>query len=134
MSMTLIKQLREKRAAAWKQATDLVDAAEREKRDLTAEEQETWRQHNEEIDGLAQREQTLVDAELREAEAAEAFRRLESKPAERRTDTTTSDELRAMLRGETREVVIKPDLSLRDLSKGTATAGGNTVRARRPAS
>lgn len=129
MSRELINRLREQRGQAWKQAADIVDGAEREKRDLTAEEQEAWRKINADVDALGQREQMLVDAELREAEAAEAYRKLEAKPAERgkQEGTEFGEQLRALLRGEAREVTVPSDSTFRDMSKGTATAGGNTV-------
>ena len=50
MSHQLINQLQEKRANVWEQAKALLDAASADKRDLTAEEDQSWQRMNADID------------------------------------------------------------------------------------
>lgn len=128
-----IKRLREQRLAAWEQAKGILDTAAAEGRDLSGEEEAAWLKANEAIDSLDERAKSIEDAERRTAEAEAAFAALEAKPAEQRqTARGSRDELRAFARGESRSFGIPAaDLAAavesRDLTKGSATAGGNTV-------
>lgn len=126
----MLKRLQEQRNRAWEQAKALLDAADNDKRDLSAEEDAQWRQINDAIGQYDQRMADIADAEKRAASMAEAMADLDAKPSERGklpAGGAFGDQLRAMLRGESREVTVTPDATFRDLSKGTATAGGNTV-------
>jgi HK97 family phage major capsid protein len=125
MSHELIKKLHTQHRQAWEAAKALLDHAESEGRDLTAEENEQYRKMNEDIDAYSVRARELADAEAR-AEASEAtFAELLAKPQEREVEPK-GDELRSFLRGESgRGFEVMPEA--RDLTKGTATAGGNTV-------
>ncbi|MFD8845482.1 phage major capsid protein [Streptomyces pseudogriseolus] len=127
----LIKRLQERRANVWEQAKELLDTAEKEKRDLTAEEESKYQALNADLDKIDQRAKDLVEAEQRTKDAEAAFAGLLSKPQEpgARKDAEEESELRRWARGEIRGIdIAKPEgLAFRDLTKGTATAGGNTV-------
>lgn len=112
-----IKHLKEQRANAWEQAKALLDTAAAENRDLTAEEEVVYARMNEDIDELGKRAESMLSDEqrARETEAALAKIGIEA-PA-----PTADDSFRKFVTGETRSYEV------RDLTKGTATAGGNTV-------
>lgn len=131
MSLTLIKKLREQRNAAWKAATEILDKAEAEGRELSTEESESWRKANADVDAFATREQELVDAELRQRDAEDTYRKLDARPAERGAPNPDGvlEDVRSFLRGEKRAVDIAKDTTFRDLVKGTPAAGGVTVQA-----
>jgi len=123
-----MKRLREQRANTWEQAKAILDAAAAENRDLTAEEQVSYDKMNADLDSVAARVKDLEEAETRSRETDEAIQRiLDQKPVvkdEQPTDESVA--LRAFLRGEGgRSFEVGPES--RDLTKGTATAGGNTV-------
>ena len=125
-----IKALQERRANVWEQAKALLDAAEAEGRDLSAEEDQTYKALNADIDRIDERAKALVEAEQRNADAAAAFDKLLAKPAdERRAPQQEQDsDLRRWARGEMRALEVPAErVNYRDLTKGTATAGGNTV-------
>ncbi|MFD5572263.1 phage major capsid protein [Streptomyces cadmiisoli] len=126
-----IKALKERRANIWEQAKELLDTAEGEKRDLTAEEEAKYQAFNADLDRIDQRAKDLAEAEQRAQDAEAAFAGLLAKPQEpaARKGAEENSELRRWARGEIRDFsVAKPDgVSFRDLTKGTATAGGNTV-------
>jgi HK97 family phage major capsid protein len=126
-----IKALQERRANVWEQAKALLDKAEEEKRDLTAEEEATYQALNSDIDKIDERATQLAEAEQRNIDAQAAFDKLLAKPAdERQAQAEKKDsELRRWARGEIRSVDIAAPqgVAFRDLVKGTATAGGNTV-------
>jgi HK97 family phage major capsid protein len=126
MSESLIKRLHEQHRQAWEQAKALLDHAEAEGRDLSAEEQEQYRKMNEDIDAYSVRVRELAEqAEKREATES-AFSKLMGQPAEREKPDEKADELRSFLRGDgPKGIEVMPEA--RDLTKGSATAGGNTV-------
>ncbi|MFS8200481.1 phage major capsid protein (plasmid) [Streptomyces sp. CWNU-52B] len=126
-----IKALQAKRANVWEQTKELLDTAEKEKRDLTAEEESKYQAFNADLDKIDVRVKDLTEAAQRTKDAEAAFSDLLVKPQEpgaRKTDDKDS-ELRRWARGEQRSFdVAKPEgVAFRDLVKGTATAGGNTV-------
>lgn len=135
---TYITRLKERRANVWEQTKALLDAAEGEKRDLTAEEEETYQRLNADLDSIDARAKDLHQAEERAKAAEETFAGLLDKPqdADRRGQEQDTDaQLRAFFKGETGKRVfdVKPDegerrTSLRTLSKLTAGAGANTVQ------
>ncbi|RMH69949.1 MAG: phage major capsid protein, partial [Actinomyces sp.] len=127
MSTPLLRELIERRAKTWEQAKAHLDAVEASGDDLTGEAHETWQRLNAEIESLDARIAELDAAERRNREAAEVRARYEdvARPAEadQRADDPPSDLdiIRRMVAGEVRAH------EFRDLTVGTATAGGNTV-------
>ena len=128
MSHQLINQLQEKRANVWEQAKALLDAASADKRDLTAEEDQSWQRMNADIDGIDARVKSITEAEQREADAAEAFAKIARQPREGRGgESPVMDEGRSFLRGERGALTLERDVKFRDLTKGVAASGGATV-------
>jgi HK97 family phage major capsid protein len=143
----MVQRLRERRAQVWEQMKAIADRSTEDNRNLTAEEQGQWDVMNEELDKLDQRIKSALDTEQRAKEADEAFERLNGKgggqrssngggQVERRGEQPPAgggdrgEELRSFLRGERgRFFDVNPDgpVDYRTLTKGTATAGGNTV-------
>ncbi|WP_179891891.1 phage major capsid protein [Streptomyces sp. sk226] len=125
-----IKRLQERRANVWEQSKALLDKAESEKRELTAEEEETYQRLNADLDAIDARAKDLAEAEQRSKDAESAFATLLAKPeTSRQAAPDTDSEMRRWARGEIRgfDVARPAGLSFRDLTKGSATAGGNTV-------
>ena len=129
--MSLVKQILEQRATAWEQAKSLLDTAEAEGRALTAEEQGQFDTINDDLTRLDAQRQSIEEAEQRAKDADAAMRTLGVNTPQR--DAAEQDSLRAFLRGETRHYDTNDELGpisareFRDLTKGSATAGGNTV-------
>ncbi|AGP51597.1 phage major capsid protein [Streptomyces rapamycinicus] len=126
----LIKRLQERRANIWEQAKALLDAAEGEKRDLTAEEETQYQALNADLDSIDGRVKDMAEAEQRAKDADAAFAQLLAKtPEPQQRGRAEDSELRRFARGEIRSIDIRPEgkVNFRDLVKGTATAGGNTV-------
>jgi HK97 family phage major capsid protein len=124
------KRLLEERANTWEQAKALLDVAVAEKRELSAEETVQYDRMTADIESLRSRADKLVE-DQRNADAAEASLRAlvrtpASAPAAEEGDNA---ELRKFLAGESRSYDARPAnrAEARALSKGTATAGGNTV-------
>jgi HK97 family phage major capsid protein len=138
--MSFAQQLFEKRSKLVEQSRAIVDAADGEKRELSAEEQQTYNRIDEDIrgtDGLLKRE---LDRHEADKAADAAFRSLEAKPEVRDLPKPELD-LRALMvnhgavevrsEGQLGEVSWRRRMAsaeARALSKGTATAGGNTVK------
>jgi HK97 family phage major capsid protein len=129
-----IKRLQERRLNVWEQTKELLDTAEGEKRDLTAEEETKYQALNADLDKIDARVKDLREAEQRTKDAEAAFSDLLGKPAdERKKVQDTSAELRQWLTGEggKRAFEVRPDATtphdFRTLSKLTAAAGANTV-------
>jgi HK97 family phage major capsid protein len=127
-------QLLEARKVAWDKAQALVDEAETAKRDMTAEENETFDRIMEDIDSRDQRIKQILDAEKRDRVAAATLAEIGGF----RTDTVEApavqaeNELRSFLKGESRKMELRADKprsfnEYRTLSKLTAGAGANTV-------
>lgn len=126
----LIKRLQERRANVWEQAKALLDTAETDKRDLSAEEEASYQALNGDLDKIDARVKELVDAEQRAKDAEAAFSGLLAKPQTSPAAGEKRDsDLRRWARGEMRsiDIAVPSGVSFRDLTKGTATAGGNTV-------
>jgi len=125
-----IERIKEERAKDWEKAKALLDTAADEKRDLTAEERQEYDRINTALDERALWVKDLEGAEQREADMAAAMDRILAQPDERKKELEPENaELRKFLRGETRAFDLRPEgrVDYRSLSKGTATAGGNTV-------
>ncbi len=130
--MSLVRQILERRANAWEEAKGMLDAAEAEGRSLSAEEQGKFDAINSDINALDEQRKSIEDAEARAKDAAEAMERLHVAPKpEVRADMDAADKLRALARGEIRAFDTNeglPPVNFRDLTKGSATAGGNTIK------
>ncbi|MGI5493877.1 phage major capsid protein [Microtetraspora malaysiensis] len=127
---TVIERLHTRRLNAWEQAKALLDTAEAEGRELSAEEEGTYQRLNADIDGIDTRVKDLIDAEQRAKDADEAFAKLLGAPADPKKGNDRNAELRAWLTGEggKRAFEIRPDATtpheFRLLKSGT---GGATV-------
>ena len=125
------KTLTERRNRVWEQAKALADRAAEENRQFTGEEEAQWTALNAELDALDRRIKAVIEGEQRAKEAEEAMARLRGEPRNQGGPQTGpgDEELRAFLRGEgPRALEIAPSrVNYRDMTKGTATAGGNTV-------
>ncbi|GGO86631.1 phage capsid protein [Nocardioides phosphati] len=125
-----IQRLREQRANTWEQAKALLDTAAAENRDLSAEEQSSYDRMNADLDSIAERVKSIEEQEQRNADMDAAFASIaEGRKAPAILAEPTQNELRKFLRGESRSFEVRPDgpVNFRDLTKGTATAGGNIV-------
>lgn len=125
------KTLRERRANVWEQAKALADRASDENRAFSGEEESQWTALNAELDALDRRIKAVLDGEQRAKDAEESMSKLRGEPRSQQPGSAgpSSDEFRAFLRGEgPRAIDIAPTrVNFRDLTKGSATAGGNTV-------
>lgn len=148
-----ITELLEQRANLTSQMRAIVDGAEAEKRSLSAEEGASFDRLNGDIDELDQQRRRLESLDQRDADLAEAQERsgLPILPAEQPGPDGADErsklesQLRSFLAkdqvvGAARALTIAPDAPVgsyaaarsiaaqqRDLTKGTATAGGHTV-------
>ena len=124
-----ITQLQEKRANIWEQGKVLLDAAEKENRELTAEESESFRKMNEDMDSIGQQVQLVAERAKREGDLAEAFAAINAKPTEREHKPEGEDyaaAFRKLAAGESRGFNLSA-AEMRDLTKGTSSSGGATV-------
>lgn len=135
---TFIEGLRQQRLKVWEQAKAIADKASDENRSFNGEEETEWQRLNAELEAYDRRIQATLQGEQRAKDSEEALNKLRGgTPANDRNPaaptaggTTEGDELRAFLRGEgPRFHDIRPSgpVNFRDLTKGTAVAGGNTV-------
>lgn len=124
-----MRRLNDSRLNAWENAKHILERAAEEGRDLSAEEEAAFERANADVNALDERLSSLLDAEKRGADLAEAMRGIESRPVDAPAAAAApADDLRAFLRGETRALTFKPTVAeLRDLTKGTAASGGATV-------
>lgn len=121
MSDKLIEVLAEERAKAWEQAKALLDAAAADKRDLTAEEAQTFDRINADLDQKDERIKTIREAQER-AVAIEESRTRQGIPAnlggEARPEADNDDSVvRSLLLGERRSATFE---------KRTVTKAGAT--------
>lgn len=139
-----VNNLRDSRQRAWSEARELLEIAERENRELSAEEQAKWAQINADIDAKDEQIRSFVEIEHREREAAEARAAYEpvlgSAEIERR-DRKAVDDVTRFLRGEIRTLDLDlrgvaqekralragVPIELRDHTTDVAAGGGNTV-------
>jgi HK97 family phage major capsid protein len=121
-----MQRLHEARLRASNEIRAISDAAAAEERDFTAEDEAAWSKGNADIDAIDSRLGALIDAAKRTADIESALAKYGAPEAPAApAELTVEDELRALGRGEVRSVVVPAER--RDLTKGTATAGGNTV-------
>jgi HK97 family phage major capsid protein len=125
--MYIIEQLHERRLRAWEAAKAVLETAEAEARtNLNAEEESSYSAAMADVDALDARLRELADAETRAADIESALAKYGAPEAPAApAELTVEDELRALGRGEVRAVAVP--FESRDLTKGSATAGGNTV-------
>lgn len=124
MNTDLMKRLRDQRLAAWEAAKAALDTADAEGRELSGDAETTYEAAIADVDRLDARIRELVDAETRAREIDEALDALPT-PQPQPGPSNVADQIRALYRGEIREVEIPYEA--RDLTKAVATAGGNTV-------
>ena len=119
-----LKKLVEDRQSAYHAAKEKMDVVAAEGRDLSAEEREFVDRTFAELDQKRDLINTLVDAEKRESEIAEAMRGLEhvSRPTEARASSVSSDAdiLREIISGERRTHMF--NIEQRDLLKSTSNS------------
>jgi HK97 family phage major capsid protein len=112
------------------QAKELLDAAEKRGGAWEGEEEQKYQRLNADLDAIDERVKAMVDAEQRAKDAEAAFSGLLAKPQTVPASVEKKDsELRRWARGEMRsiDITVPSGVNFRDLLKGTATAGGNTV-------
>lgn len=121
----LLNTLIEQRANAWEQAKNHLDAVEASGDSLTGEAETTWQRMNDELERLDARIAELDAAEQRNAKADAMRARyadVATVAAEPAAKTPSDDDvLRSLIAGE------KRGHEFRDLTVGSATAGGDTV-------
>lgn len=126
MSEAFAQFLREKRANTREQQKELLDAAIKEKRDLTAEEQTKFDRMEDDIVGLGQSVRQLEESLSEDRSIAEAFERLDASPQtgpDARTAERT-EALRSFLRGNgQREFDVPVELR----ADQTTTTGAGTI-------
>jgi HK97 family phage major capsid protein len=133
---SLILRLLEQRANTWEGLKALLDTAEGQNRDLSAEEITEYDKRNADLDRLDARVRDLRESEQRAAEAEQALAELRSRPVEpgREPEPPHGREIRSFLQGRSGAVFeVRADRPMgteefRALSKVTAGSGGNTVR------
>jgi HK97 family phage major capsid protein len=116
-----IRQQAEARAKAWEEAKALLDSAAAEKRDLSAEENQTYDRIMADLDSRSQVMETMKAQAEREERAAEAMKGFEAqvKPAVASVPEINEAELiRSLARGEIRS----HSFEKRDVTKGSTGA------------
>lgn len=132
MSHALIKSIQEKRQNLWGEAKGILDAAEADGgRALTGEEEARYQALSGEMTSLRAQVESIEEMQRAQVDAEEAEQRLlgEKRGSAGNTDNQIEQELRSMIAGESRGFALPADGKVwtRALSKGTSTAGGNTV-------
>lgn len=126
--MDELKNLHDARGNIWHQMRALNDTVADEGREFTAEEEATWQRLNGEHDRLDAMIARALEHAENERAVAEAVAGYEptapAAPAEEERHAP-ADQFRRLASGEVRSVEFFPES--RDLTKGSATAGGNTV-------
>lgn len=125
MSLLLARRAFDEKLRAETEIRSIFDAADG--RDLTSEELASVDRLDGEVRSLGERVSELMEQEQRSRDAADALARLApvDEPGGDADADDVGEQLRSFLRGEQRSVAVAPER--RDLVKGTATAGGNTV-------
>lgn len=125
-----IKRLSEERLRAFEEAKELIDTAEAEKRDFTAEESEKFDRINAALDEKRAQIDELAEFERRERSVSESLRDLGITPEKRKeaapAKPSVDEQFRALARGEIRSFGVSA-AEFRDLTTQTAGSGGNTI-------
>jgi HK97 family phage major capsid protein len=110
----------EQRQRAWEAAKALLDTAAAEKRDLTAEEEQTYQRINTDLAERAERIQALKADMEREVKLAEATRDIvaQVRPSVAHESRNDADQIRSLANGEVRSLVFER----RDVVKTSAGA------------
>ena len=128
---TMVKNILATRANVWEQAKALIDAADAEGRAMTADEQRQFDEMSADLTRLDEQRQSVEAAERSARDADEALRSLGAVTPQADREVAGADAaVREFLRGERRHFDTNeglPPVNFRDLTKGSATAGGNTV-------
>lgn len=138
MSESLIRMLQEKRANIFDGMKAILDKAEAEKRELSAEETSQYEARNADLDRVQERVTSLTENMRAAEDTAKFLAELGARPAERTAletaETRTRTELSEFLtRGNSRkDLVVRAERPMgteeyRVLSKLTAGAGANVV-------
>ena len=109
-----IKLQHEARQKAWHSAKEILDRAAAEKRDLTAEENQSYEKISAELDERARVIETISKDEQRAKAAAEAMQNVELSVASQ-SGKSDADVIRSMARGEVRSF----NFEKRDVTKGS---------------
>lgn len=118
----MLKKLIEERANVWEQTKQHLDTVEKEGREFTGESDETYTRLNTRLSEFDTRIAELRELDERNKRADEVRAQYATaKPAGAPETTTDEDVLRSIVNGERRSA------EFRDLTVGTATAGGDTV-------
>lgn len=125
----VLKSIVDKRNRAWESAKGLLETAEGEKREFSAEEEVTYDRHMEEIQKLDKRSKQYEEAEGRTRDFEASVREIPKGDSSKSED---SNRLLEYFRGQgPRGIDVRTSgvngVSFRDLSKLSAGAGGNTV-------
>lgn len=136
--MSMAKMLLEKRANVENQARALLDRADAERRTLTAEESQQFDRYTAEMQSLRSQSDRLVQFEADAKDADEALRSIGHRGRGTGGGVDRPDiaaQFRALANGEGRSFELRTTreeariwTEHRALSKGTATAGGNSVQ------
>jgi HK97 family phage major capsid protein len=115
-----IRQQAEARAKAWEEAKALLDTAAAEKRDLSAEENQTYDRIMTDLDQRAATMETIKAQADREERAAEAMKGFEAqaRPEIMIPSVNDADMIRSLARGEIRSHMFEK----RDVTKGSTGA------------
>lgn len=139
MSNSLIKTLTEKRQNLWDEQKKLLDLAASENRDFTAEETQQYEARDKDLTSMRSRIDSLVESEATNKAIEEGLRSLGvgdlsgGDPNEERGKIDMNAQFRELAQRKRDSVSLSARsvsdgiAELRALSKGTATAGGNTV-------
>jgi len=128
-----IKQLTEQRQNIWEQAKALLDRAESENRDLSAEEQGSYDAMTNDLTSLRARIDRLVEREQNDRDIAESMRQLGvDTMAGSGDESSLADQFRDLAKRRITEVTISARdfgkaWDARALAKGASATGGATV-------
>lgn len=128
MSLAMAQLLLEKRKNLETQAHALLNAADAEKRELSAEENVQFDKISADMDALRKRSDSLVAFEADNKAAEEALRGSLGNKQEERDGSDVKVQLRRLLGGEIRSMELQGSKDeLRALSGSTPAAGGATI-------
>ena len=113
-----IRQQVEARAKAWEEAKALLDSAAAEKRDLTAEENQTYGRIMDDLEERAKVIETIKAQAEREERAADAMKGFETEVRGSAPEVNEADQIRALARGEIRSLNVEK----RDVLKSSTGA------------
>ncbi|WP_346050476.1 hypothetical protein, partial [Actinomadura chokoriensis] len=109
MQNTYMRLLDEQRQQAWNQAKAILDTADREKRELTAEEDAAYVRVSADLDALDARLKAEQERAQRDARTAATFEQLRGQPVEGRMasaeNAMLADEFRNRIRTRSREPI-----------------------------